>query len=73
MVAGHYPVKHMPCCGLIAFLLAQPMLLWNGAKSWLAGEASLAGAMRTVSRTQLKPLGGLMAAEILALRKERGA
>ena len=54
----------MPCCGLIAFLLGQPVLLWRGIRSWLGG-GSFAAALRMDQPITIKAAGAFVAAELL--------
>ena len=39
----------MPCCGLVAFLLAQPLLLWKVGRAWIKGEVRSSQALQMLS------------------------
>jgi hypothetical protein len=63
----YQPVKRMPCCGLVAFILAQPFLLLQAVKSWLSGEKGFRQSFQTLNQTGIKSIGGLMLAELAVL------
>ncbi len=55
----------MPCCGLIAFLLGQPLLLWNAFRSWLVGGVPFRKAFHFGAPLSLKLAGAAVAAELV--------
>ena len=54
----------MPCCGLIAFLFGQPLLLWNAIRSWLFGGVAFREAFQLRAPWNLGMAGGVLLAEL---------
>ncbi len=55
----------MPCCGLIAFILGQPVLLWNGFRSWLGAGVPFRDAFRIEGPWSLKLAGAVVLGELI--------
>lgn len=55
----------MPCCGLIAFFLGQPVLLWNAFRSWLVGGVPFRQAFRFQAPWSFKMAGAVVLAELV--------